>query len=167
MRLLTLLLALAAISAYADMLNPNPWRPVQKRAEMRIVHDNIGRNGPVLDIPAALANTDTRADIRPPFPVPTGNGGWYDIVSGFFLSIAAFFTGRSLWRRRKAPVVKLIVPGAILFGGLVLWTDSSQAQHPATIAQAAPQGDLSGPITVRYVRQGNEIVLHLPPLDKR
>jgi hypothetical protein len=163
MRHLTLLLALATISANADIRIPPP---VQKRAEMRIVHDSVGKDGPVLDIPAALANSEVRADIRPPFPVPTGNGGWYDIVSGFFLSIGAFFAGRSLWRRRKAPT-KLIVPGAILLGGFLLWTESSQAQRPATIAQAAPFGDLKGPVTLRIVRGGNEIVLHLPPLDKR
>lgn len=163
MRHLILLLALATISANADIRIPPP---IQKRAEMRIVHDSVGKDGPVLDIPAGLANTDARADIRPPFPVPSGNGGWYDIISGFFLSIGAFFTGRSLWRRRKV-TTKLIVPVTVLLGGLLLWTESSQAQRPATIANAAPLGDLKGPVTLRIVRNGNEIVLHLPPLDKR
>ncbi len=39
------------------------------------------------------------ADIRSPSPIPTGGGGWFDLISGFFLSIGAFFTGRAFWRK--------------------------------------------------------------------
>ena len=41
------------------------------------------------------------ADLRPPSVIPTGGGGWYNVVSGVFLSVAAFFTGRMFWRRRN------------------------------------------------------------------
>lgn len=160
MRLLFLLLTLTAL-ATADVRLPPP---IEKSATMRIVHDAIGNNGPVLDIPASLADTSTRADVLPN-PQFDGGGGrsLYEIVSGFFLSLGAFFTGRAFWRKSRGPQ-KAVIPFLLATGTLLLWTQSSQAQRPATIAAAAPTGNLEGKVKVRILRRGSEVVLHLPPL---
>jgi hypothetical protein len=160
MRTLLLLLATAAL-APADVRIPPP---LERTANMRIVHDAIGKNGPVLDVPVTLTDPITRAedraDIRPPVGLPVGDGGWRDVISGFILSIGAFFAGRSFWRKKQGPA-KALIPAVIVAGSLCL----IQAQRAATIAQAAPAGDLAGPVKVRVLRTGNEVVLHLPPLQ--
>ena len=161
MRLLFLLLTLTAL-ATADIRLPPP---IEKSANMRIVHDAVGKDGPVLDIPASLADTSTRADVLPNPQFDGGGGGrsLYEIVSGFFLSIGAFFTGRAFWRKSRGPQ-KALVPFAIVAGSFLLWTGSTQAQRPATIANAAPTGNLEGKVKVRILRRGSEVVLHLPPV---
>jgi hypothetical protein len=159
MRTLILLMA-AATGIQADIRIPPP---LERSAHMRIVHDALGRNGPVLDVPVTMtdpnARSEDRADVRPPVGLPTGNGGWRDVVSGILLSIGAFFAGRSFWRRKQGGA-KALIPAVIAAGSLCL----IQAQKSNTIAQAAPGGDLAGTVKVRVLRTGNEIVLHLPPL---
>lgn len=83
MRHLILLLLCCTTAAIADMQIP-------RTAQTWIVDAN----------PESAPAPDIRADLRPPLPIPTGRGGWYDVVSGIFLAIAAFFSGRAAWRRR-------------------------------------------------------------------
>jgi len=158
-----ILLTLVSAGLFADIRIPPP---IEKNARMRIVHDDIGKYGPVLDIPASLLSADTKADIRPPFPVPPGGGGWADAISGVFLTIAAFFAGRMFWRRGRGPT-KVLIPAILAAGGALLWIETSHAQNVPTIADAAPDGELAEPVKVRILRSGNQIILHLPPLGKR
>jgi hypothetical protein len=159
-------LSILLASVMADVPPPPPKGAVM---HMRIVKNEIGAGGPVLQIPAKLYQRQTAAlfDMRS----PVTSGPMSLVVAGILLATGVFFAGRFFWNRRKKdskersgrPILGLAIGSLLVLGAGTLIQNATADERRELNTAVAEGQTLEGTVTVQVRDDISEVALYLVP----
>lgn len=157
-----LVLSLAIGCVWPDIAFPPPKG---ERIKMRVLYDQAGAGGPVLEIPARLLRQHAALlDISPGLGGGRG-GGIRMLLAGALLSAAIVLFGRAVWKRREQKRPHLLLAFAALLGtGALLRTataDDYGHYDPGNLNAIGKNGPYEGTVAVQITNDGNAVILHL------